>query len=106
MDDVVVVGEDEKDLLFVDFLCRQFEAVSGAILNRSHKTAILGLGGLGGWDGRKVWPLAWVSSPVCLKMFGITFAPPWGPPLPSLGRTVWGECRGPSRGGREGGSLF
>ncbi len=52
MDDVVVVGEDEKDLLFVDFICRQFEAVFGAILNRSHKTAILGLGaGLVGRSG-------------------------------------------------------
>jgi hypothetical protein len=42
--DVVVVGEDENDLLIVDAVCRQFEAISGAILNRSHKTAILGLG--------------------------------------------------------------
>jgi hypothetical protein len=55
VDDVVVVGKDEGDLLIVDIICRQFEAISGAILNRMHKTAILGLGG---WAGRKTWPLA------------------------------------------------
>ncbi len=42
MDDVVAVGEDEGDLLIVDAICRQSEAVSRAILNRSHQTAILG----------------------------------------------------------------
>jgi hypothetical protein len=72
VDDVVVVGEDENDLLIVDAICRQFEAISGAILNRSHKTAILGLGG---WASRKAWPLAWVSAPDQLKTFGVVFAP-------------------------------
>jgi hypothetical protein len=51
VDDVVVVGEDEDDLLVVDVICRHFESISGAIFNRTHKTAILGLGG---WAGRKV----------------------------------------------------
>jgi hypothetical protein len=78
VDDVVVVGEDEADLLIIDFICRQFEAIYGAILNRTHKTAILGLGG---WAGRKNWPLTWVSAPEALKTFGVTFAP-------SLGATV------------------
>ncbi len=60
VDDVVAVGEDESDLLIIDTICRQFEEMSGAILNRSHKTAILGLGG---WTGRAAWPLDWVSAP-------------------------------------------
>jgi hypothetical protein len=72
VDDVVVVGEDENDLLIVVAICRQFEAISGAILNRSHKTAILGLGG---WAGRKVWLLAWVSVPDQLKTFRVVFTP-------------------------------
>jgi hypothetical protein len=42
----------EFDLLIIDTVCRQFEMVSGAILNRSHKAAILGLGtGLAGRPG-------------------------------------------------------
>ncbi len=40
------------DLLIIDTVCRQFEVLSGAILNRSHKAAILGLGtGLAGRPG-------------------------------------------------------
>ncbi len=39
VDDVVTVGEDERDLHIINAVCTQFEAVSGAILNRFHKTA-------------------------------------------------------------------
>jgi hypothetical protein len=59
VDNVVAVGEDESDLLIIDVICRQFEEMSSSILNRSHKTAILGLGG---WAGREVWPLDWVNA--------------------------------------------
>ncbi len=72
MDDVVDMGEDESDLLIIDTICRQFEEMSGAILNRSHKTAILSLGGWASWVA---CPLDWVSAPTQLKTFGITFAP-------------------------------
>jgi hypothetical protein len=78
VDDVVTLGEDENDLLTIDTITRQFEDLSGSILNRSHKTAILDLGG---WAGRRQWPLEWVSAPQQLKTFGITFSP-------SLGSTV------------------
>jgi hypothetical protein len=71
VDNVVAVGEDESDLLIIDAICRQFEEMSASILNRSDKTAILGLGG---WAGREVWPLDWVSAPA-QNTFGITFAP-------------------------------
>ena len=44
MDDVeAVVGSDE-DILRVDKVVDDFEKVSGAILNRSTKSVILGLG--------------------------------------------------------------
>jgi hypothetical protein len=85
VDDVVTLGEDEDDLLNIDVVTRQFEEWSGASLNRSHKTAILGLGG---WAGRREWPLEWVSAPQKLKTFGITYSP-------SLGSTVsllWEDC--------------
>ncbi len=54
-------------------------------MNRTHKTAILGLGA---WAGRKFWPLPWVSALECLKTFGIMF-------VPSLGATTalsWEDC--------------
>jgi hypothetical protein len=41
VDDVVASGEEDNDLLIIDAVCRQFEAISGAILNRSHKTTVL-----------------------------------------------------------------
>jgi hypothetical protein len=95
VDDVVVVGEDEADLLIINVISRQFEAISGAILNCTHKTAILGLGG---WAGRKNWPLSWVSAPESLKTFGVTFAP-------SLGATIslsWEDCLGRVQGAISG----
>ena len=44
MDDVATLGTDVEDILRVDTICRDFEAASGAILNRNRKTVILGLG--------------------------------------------------------------
>ncbi len=84
-DDVVAVEEDEEDLLIIDVVMRQFEDVLGAILNRSHNMAILGLGG---WAGRSEWQLQWVSAPQQLKTFGVTYTS-------TLGSTVslsWGTA--------------
>jgi len=71
VDDVDIMGQSEADLLLVDTICRQFEAMSGAILNRNRKSAILGLGA---WAGRHEWPLQWLASPPTLKVFGVNFA--------------------------------
>ncbi len=59
MDDVNELGEDEKDILVTDEVCRAFEAALGAILNRNRKTVILGLGS---WAGRRDWPLPWLQA--------------------------------------------
>ncbi len=48
VDDVVAVGEDGNDLVIINVVCRQFEVMSGAILNRSHKAVVFGLGA---WTG-------------------------------------------------------
>ncbi len=69
MDVVVALGEDDNDLVIIDMICRQFEGMSGAILNRSHKTAILGLGA---WAGCGSWSVQCVYSPSSLKIFGVT----------------------------------
>ena len=57
VDDVDILGQSDEDLLLADSICKQFEAMSGAIVNRNRKTAILGLGA---WAGRQDWPLPWL----------------------------------------------
>jgi hypothetical protein len=44
VDDVAALGTDEADLVKLDDAVRDFEAVSGAILNRNRKSVIVGLG--------------------------------------------------------------
>jgi len=71
VDDVDVLGQSDEDLLLANNICLQFEAMSGAILNRNRKSAIIGLGA---WAGRQDWPLPWLDSPPTLKVFGVHFA--------------------------------
>ena len=68
VDDTEVVIVSDQELLLVEGIVKDFEAVSGAILNRSHKSKILGIGT---WKDRKTWPLKWLKSVKCLKIFGI-----------------------------------
>jgi hypothetical protein len=57
MDNIQVLGDDLQDIVRVDLACRDFEAASGALLNRNRKTTI---NGLGSWAGRQDWPLQWL----------------------------------------------
>ena len=66
-DDVNFLGEKEMDLVIIDEVFENFEKISGAILFRSKKSKILGLGK---WRGRQVWPLAWMKVVPMIKMFG------------------------------------
>lgn len=70
VDDENVVVTSDRDFLVVDQVFRDFEGVSGAVLNRDMKTKILGLGR---WAGRTVWPLPWVMVVQELKVFGFLF---------------------------------
>ena len=72
MDDVDAMGERLEDIIAIDGVTRRFEALSGQILNRNRKSAILGLGA---WAGRQDWPLPWLHAPPTLKVFGVTLAP-------------------------------
>jgi hypothetical protein len=54
VDDVVAAGEDEEGTSSSSTPTADISSISGAFLNRLHKTAVLGLGG---WAGRKVWSL-------------------------------------------------
>ena len=71
VDDVDIIGDDDEDIILVDGVCRLFERMFGAILNRNRKSAILGLGS---WAGRQDWPLPWLTAPPSLKVFGVTFS--------------------------------
>ena len=55
----------------VDGICRLFERMSGAILNRNKKSAILGFGS---WAGRQDWTLPWLHAPPALKVLSVTFS--------------------------------
>ena len=66
VDDVDVLGDNDKDITMVDGICRLFERMSGAILNRNRKSAILGFSS---WAGQQDWPLPWLHAPPALKVF-------------------------------------
>ena len=66
-DDVDLMVEDEADFVKVDDLFRDFEDVSGALLSRTNKSKVLGLGR---WQGRQQWPLHWLSTVLEHKVFG------------------------------------
>ena len=69
VDNVAGMGDKERDLLRLDEEVRAFEMASGAILNRNHKSVVLGLGS---WAGRMEWPLPWIQGVVEVKLYGIT----------------------------------
>ena len=71
-DDVEILIEKEDDLLVAEEIFRKFESFAGAILNRSSKSKILGIGG---FQGRENWPLPWLKVENRLKIFGIFIYP-------------------------------
>jgi hypothetical protein len=59
VDDVAAVSSTLDDLPIIDAAVADFEAASGALLNRNRKTVIVGLGS---WAGRLDWPLQWIGA--------------------------------------------
>ena len=74
MDDLQAVCGSFEDIRNIDFLISRFELLSGAILNCSTRSKLMGLGE---WRGRTQWPLAWVESVESLRVFGIFLTPDW-----------------------------
>jgi hypothetical protein len=72
MDDVEVLGSHLSDIIMVDSITLDFEAASGALLNRNRKTLILGLGS---WAGRQDWPLPWLQAATSIKVLGFEIHP-------------------------------
>ena len=71
-DDVNFLGESISDLVIIDEVFTNFEAVSGAILSRSKKSTIMGLGS---WRMRQNWPFPWLKVVNMVKMFGFQITP-------------------------------
>ena len=50
-DDIEIVVEEEADLVLADEIFTKYGTISGVLLNRSHKSKIMGIGQ---WTGRVV----------------------------------------------------
>ena len=74
VDDAEAIITSDADLVRVDRVVGVFEGASGAVLNRSKKTRIMGLGA---WRGRKDWPLPWIETVSEMKIFGVIMCPDW-----------------------------
>ena len=68
VDDTEIIITSDEDFKVVDKIISEFENLSGAILNRSEKTKVMGLGA---WAKRTIWPLEWVKVVKEMKIFGI-----------------------------------
>ena len=68
VDDVELLCTSNQDFIVIDECVARFEKLSGALLNRSSKSKVLGLGA---WRERDSWPLTWLKSVNDLKVFGI-----------------------------------
>ena len=71
-DDLNFLSESEEDLKIIENIFVKFEDVSGAILSRSSKSKVMGLGA---WKDRVVWPLQWLQPKSELKIFGFQITP-------------------------------
>ena len=74
VDDLQAICRSFENISNIYFLISRFKPLSGAILNRSTKSKIMGLGE---WRGRTQWPLALVKSVESLRVFVIFLTSDW-----------------------------
>ena len=67
-DDINILTDDMQDFARLEHKIIEFEQISGAILSRNNKCKILGIGA---WARRDWWPIPWLKSVTCVKMFGV-----------------------------------
>ena len=72
VDDAEIFITSDEEFEIVDRVVRKFERMSGAILNRSSKSKVMGLGE---WKGRSSWPLRWLKTEDELKVFSFIIVP-------------------------------
>ena len=90
-DDVEIVIEEENDLLVAVEIFRKFGELSGAKLNCSRKSKIMGLGP---WRNRETWPIPWLRVEKSLKIFGIMIFPSYQEILEENWKTLFEKFRG------------
>ena len=84
-DDLNFLSDSENDLIIIEDVFVKFENISGAILSRSEKSKVMGLGP---WKGRAQWPLPWLQPKSELKVFGFQLTPIYKITL----ERCWSEC--------------
>ena len=73
-DDIETLSSDISDLVKFDEVMAKFEMTSGAILSRTKKSKVMGIGQ---WRGRQDWPeeVRWMKVVTDMKIFGFTICP-------------------------------
>ena len=84
-DDLNFLSESDDDLVTIEDVFVKFENISGAILSRSLKSKVMGLGP---WKDREQWPLQWFQPKTELKIFGFQITPVYKKTL----ERCWSEC--------------
>ena len=84
-DDLNFLSESVEDLVNIEDIFVKFENISGAILSRSWKSKVMGLGP---WRNRVDWPLPWLQHKPELKVFGFQITPVYKDTLDRC----WTEC--------------
>ena len=72
LDDFELISGDEQDLVTFEKVMKRYEAQSGAMLSRSKKSTVMGLGQ---WLGKEQWPVEvhWLRSVQKMKILGFTY---------------------------------
>jgi hypothetical protein len=84
-DDLNFLSEHESDLLVIENTFTRFESISGALLSRSWKSKVMGLGP---WRNKVDWPLPWITVKNELKIFGFQICQTYKKTL----ERCWTEC--------------
>ena len=84
-DDINFVGEHLGDLVVIEEIFSNFEDCSGAILSRSSKSKVMGLGL---WRNKEDWPFQWLKVEKMLKIFGFNISPSYKKTL----QLSWDAC--------------
>ena len=84
-DDINFIGEKISDIVVIEEVFTNFESFSGAILSRSNKSKVMGLGS---WRGRQDWPLDWLQVVKVMKIFGFQISPAYKQTL----ELSWDAC--------------
>ena len=71
-DDISIITENDDDIILADVIISEFEQVSGAILNRSEKTKVMGIGD---WADQEIWTIPWLKVVKELKIYGFIITP-------------------------------